>query len=144
MIMRYTRSLLAIAASLWLVGAGVAAAQYTGTDKPATGADKRSPAVDKTSPGSDRGSMRTDKPMGTDRTSTRTDTVPMAAGQMIGEHSTQGEITKLDQKQGWVNVKTSEGTMIVKVPPASLQGLKKGDTITVHLAMKSNGQPKAR
>jgi hypothetical protein len=130
--MRYTRRAIAIATSLWLVGAGVAAAQYTGSDKPAPGADRQAPAADKRMP--DR-SM--DTPTGIDRKSPRTS---MAPGETIGRHSAHGEITSLDGKKGWVNLKTSEGTMIVQVPPASLQGLKKGDRITVDLAMKSTGQ----
>jgi hypothetical protein len=74
-----------------------------------------------------------------DKTSTEADRMPMSAGQTIGQHSTQGEITKLDEKNGWINVKTSEGTMIVQVPPSSLQGMKKGDTVTLDLSMKSLG-----
>jgi hypothetical protein len=35
-------------------------------------------------------------------------------------------------------VKTAEGTMIVHVPPESLQNVHEGDTITVNLTLKGN------
>jgi hypothetical protein len=58
----------------------------------------------------------------------------------MGKHSMEGEVTKVDAKKGWMHVKTSEGTMIVHFPPTELQDVHKGDTITVHLALKDNGQ----
>jgi hypothetical protein len=58
---------------------------------------------------------------------------------MPGRHSTEGEVTRVDAKKGWVHVKTSDGTMIVHFPPSEIQDLRKGDTITVHLALKDNG-----
>ena len=54
-------------------------------------------------------------------------------------HSMPGEITRVDQKDGWVHVKTSEGTLIVHFPPTELQSVKKGDKITLHLALKDLG-----
>jgi hypothetical protein len=65
--------------------------------------------------------------------------IAQAAGQMMGRHTMDGEVTSIDAKKGWVHVKTSEGTMIVHFPPESLQGVKKGDTITVSLALQDNG-----
>jgi hypothetical protein len=62
-----------------------------------------------------------------------------AAGQMMGRHSVEGQVTRVDAKKGWVHVKTSDGTMIVHFPPADLQTMKKGDRITVSLALKDNG-----
>jgi hypothetical protein len=59
--------------------------------------------------------------------------------QMAGRHSMEGKVTSLDTKKGWVHVKTSDGTMILHFPPAALEGVKKGDTVTVDLAMKDNG-----
>ncbi len=59
--------------------------------------------------------------------------------QMTGRHSMEGKVTSVDAKKGWVHVKTPEGTMIVHFPPSALQGVKKGDAITVDLAMKDNG-----
>lgn len=62
---------------------------------------------------------------------------------MMGRHSMQGEVTSVDAKKGWIYLKTSEGTMIMPFPPEALQGVKKGDTIAVDLALKDNG-PKPR
>ena len=58
---------------------------------------------------------------------------------MMGRHSMQGEVTSVDAKKGWIHLKTSEGTMIMPFPPEALQGVKKGDTIAVDLALKDNG-----
>jgi len=58
---------------------------------------------------------------------------------MAGRHSMDGTVTRIDARKGWVHVKTEEGTVIVHVPPASLQNVKKGDTVTVDLAIKDNG-----
>src|SRR4029453_684386 len=58
--------------------------------------------------------------------------------QMAGRHTMQGTITSLDQKKGWIHLKTHEGTLIMQVPPASLQSVKKGDTVMVDLALKDN------
>ena len=67
-----------------------------------------------------------------------------AAEQMMGRHSMEGQVTSIDAKKGWVHVKTTEGTMIVHFPPESLQGVKKGDTITVSLALQDNGPAAGR
>jgi hypothetical protein len=61
------------------------------------------------------------------------------AEEMMGRHSMEGKITSVDAKKGWVHVKTQEGTMIVHFPSSALQGVKKGDTINVDLALKDNG-----
>jgi hypothetical protein len=61
------------------------------------------------------------------------------ADKMMGRHSVEGEVTRVDAKKGWVHVKTSDGTMIVHFPPSDLQAMKKGDRITVSLALKDNG-----
>ena len=69
----------------------------------------------------------------------------MLLGSVVGPalaqdaHSMPGEITRVDQKDGWVHVKTSAGTLIVHFPPAELQNVKKGDKITLHLALKNGG-----
>jgi hypothetical protein len=65
--------------------------------------------------------------------------IAQSADQMMGRHTMDGQVTSIDAKKGWVHVKTSEGTMIVHFPPESLQGVKKGDTITVSLALQDNG-----
>jgi hypothetical protein len=61
------------------------------------------------------------------------------SGEMMGQHSMEGQVTSVDAKKGWVHLKTPEGTMIVHFPPAALQNVKKGDTVTVSLALKDNG-----
>ena len=66
------------------------------------------------------------------------------ADEMMGRHSMEGKITSVDAKKGWVHVKTQDGTMIVHFPPAALQGVKKGDTINVDLAIKDNGPEPAK
>ena len=68
-----------------------------------------------------------------------------ATDQMTGRHTMEGKVTSVSAKTGWVHVKTSEGTMILHLPPAELADVKKGDTISVDLAMKDNGpvKPKA-
>ncbi len=64
--------------------------------------------------------------------------------QMTGRHTMEGKVTSVSTKTGWVHVKTSEGTIIVHVPPSSLADVKKGDTIAVDLAMKDNGPAKPK
>jgi hypothetical protein len=67
-----------------------------------------------------------------------------AADQMAGRHTMEGKVTSVSTKTGWVHVKTSEGTIIVHFPPSELEGVKKGDTIAVGLAMKDNGPAKRK
>src|SRR4030095_3136343 len=62
--------------------------------------------------------------------------------QMTGRHTMEGKVTSVSTKTGWVHVKTSEGTIIVHFPPASLADVKKRDTIAAHPAMKHNGPSK--
>jgi len=116
--MSYTRALMAgvVVSSLCVIGAGAASAQSTYTDKPAP----KSQTMER------QRSTGSGLSTGTDH--------------MVGRHSMEGEITSLDPKNGWVHVKTSDGTMIMQVPPASLQGMKKGDTVTVDLAMMKSGE----
>ena len=72
--------------------------------------------------------------------STSTSTSPrMASDKAAGKHSVQGEVTRVDAKDGWVHVKTSEGTMIVHVPPADLKSMKKGDMVALDLSITGNG-----
>lgn len=60
-------------------------------------------------------------------------------GEMMGQHSMDGQVTKVDAKKGWVDVKTSEGSMKLHFPPAALANVKKGDSVTVELSLKDNG-----
>jgi hypothetical protein len=56
---------------------------------------------------------------------------------MAGHHTMQGEVTKVDAKKGWVDVKTPEGSMKLHFPPPALENVKKGDNVTVDLAMST-------
>lgn len=58
-----------------------------------------------------------------------------AADTMTGHHRMDGEVTKVDAKKGWVDVKTPEGRMKLHFPPAALENVKKGDRVTVELGM---------
>ena len=59
--------------------------------------------------------------------------------QMTGRHSMPGKVTSVDAKKGWSHVKTEAGTVIARLPSSDLQTVKKGDTVTLDLAMKDNG-----
>jgi hypothetical protein len=65
--------------------------------------------------------------------------VGSASAQMAskdGMHTMDGEVTKVDAKKGWVDVKTPEGRMKLHFPPPALDNVKVGDSITVELGMK--------
>jgi hypothetical protein len=64
--------------------------------------------------------------------------------EMKGHHSMEGEVTKVDAKKGWVDVKTSEGTLIMHFPPDALTDVKKGDSVTVDLGIKDTGPAKTK
>lgn len=66
---------------------------------------------------------------------TMTTTTKSSDATMSGHHEMTGEVTKVDAKKGWVDVKTSEGSMKLHFPPDALQSVKKGDSITVDLGM---------
>ena len=61
-----------------------------------------------------------------------------------GKHSMDGEVTKVDAKKGWIDVKTSEGSMKLHFPPEALADIKKGNRVTVDLAIKDNGPAKPK
>jgi len=62
-----------------------------------------------------------------------------AGSDMKGHHSMDGEVTKVDAKKGWVDVKTPEGSMKLHFPPAALADVKKGDRVSVELGLKDLG-----
>jgi phosphopentomutase len=70
-----------------------------------------------------------------------TESATMAKGgdSMMGHHTMEGEVTKVDAKKGWVDVKTAEGSMKLHYPPEALASIKKGDSVTVELGIKDNG-----
>ena len=55
---------------------------------------------------------------------------------MPGRNTIEGQVTKVDAKRGWVDVKTSEGSMKLHFPPDALANVKKGDTVSVDLGLK--------
>ena len=63
---------------------------------------------------------------------------------MKGHHSMDGEVTKVEPKRGWIDVKTPEGSMKLHFPPDALADIKKGDRVTVELGIKDNGPAKAK
>jgi hypothetical protein len=66
------------------------------------------------------------------------------AGEMMGKHSMDGHVTKVDAKKGWIDVKTPEGSMKLHFPPSALANVKKGDAVTVELGIKDNGPAPSR
>src|SRR5215468_9888435 len=61
------------------------------------------------------------------------------AGESMSHHTMDGEVTKVDAKKGWVDVKTSEGSMKLHFPPETLASVKKGDSVSVELGLKDHG-----
>ena len=55
---------------------------------------------------------------------------------MGGQHAMDGQVTKVDAKKGWVDIKMPEGRMKVHFPSASLENVKVGDSVTVELGMR--------
>lgn len=62
-----------------------------------------------------------------------------ASAQTPVRNTIEGEVTKVDAKRGWVDVKTSEGSMKLHFPPSALEGVKKGDSMTVEMGLTSQG-----
>jgi hypothetical protein len=56
-----------------------------------------------------------------------------------GRNTVEGQVTKVDAQRGWIDVKTSEGSMKLHFPPPALDGVKKGDSVTVELGLTSQG-----
>src|SRR5919108_4568673 len=54
----------------------------------------------------------------------------------MNRHTMDGEVTKVDAKKGWIDVKTSEGSMKLHFPPEALANVKKGDAVSVELGLK--------
>jgi hypothetical protein len=62
---------------------------------------------------------------------------PMAAKPeaMAARHTMDGTVTKVDAKNGWIDVKTPEGSMKLHFPSPALDNVKAGDSVTVELGM---------
>lgn len=58
-----------------------------------------------------------------------------------GRHVVEGQVTKVDAKRGWVDVKTPEGSMKLHFPKTALEGVKKGDSVSVEVAMTTSPAP---
>ncbi len=58
---------------------------------------------------------------------------------MSGRHTMTGEVTSVAPDKGRVFIKTPDGRMLLHFPPSALQNVKKGDQVTVELALKDNG-----
>lgn len=54
----------------------------------------------------------------------------------MARHTMEGEVTKVDAKKGWIDVKTPEGRMKLHFPPAALANVKAGDSISVELGLR--------
>jgi hypothetical protein len=57
----------------------------------------------------------------------------------MGRHTMTGEVTSVTPDKGRLIVKTPEGRMLLHFPSSALQNVKKGDSVTVELALKDNG-----
>ena len=79
----------------------------------------------------------------TDTSTSEKATTPKAtstrAGGEMDRHTMDGEVTKVNAKKGWVDVKTSEGSMKLHFPPEALASIQKGDMVSVELGIKDNG-----
>jgi hypothetical protein len=66
---------------------------------------------------------------------------PVLAGttQEQGKHSMSGTISAIDHTAGLVILKTGAGELKLHFPPPTIQKLKEGDTITVHLSYAEGG-----
>ena len=58
---------------------------------------------------------------------------------LLGRHMMTGEVTSVTPDKGRLLVKTPEGRMLLHFPTSALQNVKKGDSVTVELALKDNG-----
>ena len=61
------------------------------------------------------------------------------ATDMSTRHTMTGEVTSVTPDKGRLLVKTPEGRMLLHFPSSALQNVKKGDSVTVELALKDNG-----
>src|SRR5262245_44432783 len=59
------------------------------------------------------------------------------AADMGAAHTLEGEVTKVDGKRGWGDVKTPEGRMKLHYPPAALENVKQGDRVSVQIGLRA-------
>jgi len=55
---------------------------------------------------------------------------------IVGQHTMEGEVTKVDAKKGWIDIKSPEGRMKLHFPPPALQSVKVGDRVSVEMGLK--------
>ncbi len=66
--------------------------------------------------------------------------IPQSAPDAAMErHTMQGEVTSVNPEKGRLLVKTTEGRMLLHFPSSALQNVKKGDRVTLELALQDNG-----
>jgi hypothetical protein len=58
------------------------------------------------------------------------------SGDWQGRHTMTGEVTKIDQNKGTFSLKTTDGTLDLHAPPSALAGVRKGDLMTVEIAVQ--------
>jgi hypothetical protein len=61
-----------------------------------------------------------------------------APGAAMARHTMEGQVTSVNPDKGRLYVKTTEGRML-HFPTSALQSVRKGDSVTIELAMKDNG-----
>ena len=60
-----------------------------------------------------------------------------ATGDFVGRHTMTGQVTKIDPAKGTFSLKTQDaGTLDLHAPPSALAGVKKGDPLSVEIAVK--------
>lgn len=52
----------------------------------------------------------------------------------------EGQVTKVDAKRGWIDVKTTDGRMKLHFPPSALEGVKAGDAVSIEVALTPAGK----
>jgi hypothetical protein len=53
-----------------------------------------------------------------------------------GRHTITGRVTDIDSHEGRVRLNTPDGELTLRFPPAALQGLHSGDTVTIELSLR--------
>src|SRR5438128_12537810 len=57
----------------------------------------------------------------------------------MARHTMEGQVTSVNPDKGRLYVKTTEGRMLLHFPTSAPQSVRKGDSVTIELAMKDNG-----
>ena len=52
-----------------------------------------------------------------------------------GPRTVRGEVTRVNEARGTMTLKTSDGDVELQLPPATVKGVRKGDRLTVRLAV---------